>query len=357
MVGGEVAGSKCEGLRTRPTMRPKVTRVGDDADLRVDHLCDDLLFGGNFADQPGIWPDNGRAAGAWTSTNSGVDRHSQQADDPASWSVQSSIIHQSQFLYMPELDGLPLDQRGVLSNAYAETQTQRVIREAAQHERAGIEEMFPDTLSTGTGEKLPTEKLPNGWEERRAPDGRRYFVDHCAQKTQWEDPRKTRKQIPPPPSGPPLQPDEQQPNDPNGLDMFGTNWTVQQSEVAWEQPTVPTGASLAPAGGTIEQVRSRIPVTSCEGRPVTKPPKRRKSKRKKQKVRWEWPAADDPAREHKSAIRFAALHRFRQKKIERANRPKNVRYKSRKKIADDRPRISGRFVKTASVMRAGEDAS
>ncbi|KAI7857924.1 hypothetical protein BDC45DRAFT_602993 [Circinella umbellata] len=38
--------------------------------------------------------------------------------------------------------------------------------------------------------------LPPGWEERRAPDGRPYFVDLNNQSTTWEDPR---MRLPPPP--------------------------------------------------------------------------------------------------------------------------------------------------------------
>ena len=55
------------------------------------------------------------------------------------------------------------------------------------------------------------------------------------------------------------------------------------------------------------------------------------------------------------AVRLAALARYRQKKIDRANRP-IVRYKSRKHIADNRPRIKGRFVKTEAVVRARKKA-
>eukprot|EP01052_Picozoa_sp_SAG31_P027184 SAG31_NODE_2522_length_5565_cov_5.101903_5_plen_319_part_00 len=52
--------------------------------------------------------------------------------------------------------------------------------------------------------------------------------------------------------------------------------------------------------------------------------------------------------EHKRAIRRQAVARYRQKKIERMNRPK-IRYTSRKKIADCRPRVKGRFIKTGDA--------
>jgi hypothetical protein len=53
----------------------------------------------------------------------------------------------------------------------------------------------------------------------------------------------------------------------------------------------------------------------------------------------------------KRAVRQAAFSRYRQKKIDRANRPV-IRYKSRKKIADNRPRVKGRFIKTGNAVRA-----
>ena len=66
---------------------------------------------------------------------------------------------------------------------------------------------------------------------------------------------------------------------------------------------------------------------------------------------WPRPALDDLAQ----AVKSAALTRFRQKRIDRANRPKNVRYKSRKKIADNRPRVKGRFVQTAEPVRSTDE--
>ena len=64
---------------------------------------------------------------------------------------------------------------------------------------------------------------------------------------------------------------------------------------------------------------------------------------------------DPRAAAKKLAIRHAALARYRQKKIDRANRPA-IRYTSRKKIADNRPRVKGRFIKTDSTVRAGAKA-
>lgn len=335
---------------------------GGNEGLEVGRLCDDLLFGSDFAEQCGAdWSDDGSCAGAWTTMGSPSGRHGQRDASSSSWPVHSSIMPQSQFLYMPELDRQPAGPRAVMSNTYEETQTGRVIKEAAMNECAGIEEMFPTQLGgfdcAGRRARRPHEKLPPGWEERRAPDGRPYFVDHRAQKTQWEDPRKAAKQLPPQPVP---RPSQQQATDPSDLDIFGTSglqsWATQQAEIGWDQAAAPTGTSHTSAALMGEQLTRDI-TASCRNEPLVKQsqptPQGRKSAGKKQEVRWEWPAADDPARERKSALRFAALHRFRQKKIERANRPKNVRYRSRKKIADDRPRVSGRFVKTCSVMRAG----
>jgi len=51
------------------------------------------------------------------------------------------------------------------------------------------------------------------------------------------------------------------------------------------------------------------------------------------------------------AIRLAAVNRFHRKREKQKLNP-TVRYKSRKKIADNRPRIKGRFVKTENLVRA-----
>ena len=51
------------------------------------------------------------------------------------------------------------------------------------------------------------------------------------------------------------------------------------------------------------------------------------------------------------ATRLAALERFHRKREQQLLNPK-VRYQSRKKIADHRPRVKGRFVKTESLVRA-----
>ena len=50
--------------------------------------------------------------------------------------------------------------------------------------------------------------------------------------------------------------------------------------------------------------------------------------------------------------RNAAHARFKEKKKAQLDNPK-VRYKSRKKIADNRPRVKGRFVKTSELVTAG----
>lgn len=52
------------------------------------------------------------------------------------------------------------------------------------------------------------------------------------------------------------------------------------------------------------------------------------------------------------ANRKAALARFRQKKAARIANPELCRYKIRKNIANKRPRVKGRFVKTTSLVDA-----
>ena len=67
------------------------------------------------------------------------------------------------------------------------------------------------------------------------------------------------------------------------------------------------------------------------------------------------PEPDSAVAAKKRAIRLAALARYRQKKIDRINNPV-IRYKSRKKIADNRPRVKGRFIKTGNTVRAEPNA-
>lgn len=367
---------------------------GDDEDLSVDQLCGELLFGNQSS--AGHWPE-----GSWNAAGPGVE-HQQQApkQEGSSWSEQGVIVPQSQWLYMPELDNLAggahhgEQRRAVMSNFYEETQTRNVIQEAAMNQHTGIEEtLHGDMFGT---ESFKSEKMPSGWEERRAPDGRSYYVDHRTQKTQWKDPRLTSKQQLPPPPPPQLQLQQLQPLQPQqsmarttdessdldlGLQEMAGEGTLQ----LWPTQQLPeatlggTAAALPPSAPlrTISpavaayQPTPRDAVSASRSKPKPKlkaktagkpssGAKRSKaaaSSKEPPHERWEWPPADDPAREEKSAARNAALHRFRQKKIERANRPKNVRYKSRKKIADDRPRVSGRFVKTASVMRANTNTA
>ncbi len=335
-------------------MRPTVARTGGNEGNEaggVEQLCDDLLFG-PYGDGP-VWAANdGSCAGEWTMAGPGVGEDIQQMDGASlSWPAHATtIMGQSHFLYMPELDQPPVGQRAVMSHHYEEKKTRRVIKEAVLNESAGIEELFPP-------QQLGGDKLPPGWEQRRAPDGRVYFVDHRAQKTQWEDPRKAAKGPMPPPA--PLQ--SEQRGSSSALDVFGTSlqaWGTHQPATGWPQSAAPSGKAVTATAPNAHQPQSTQESTAASAAAAAEQPRPARRKRSaKQHVRWEWPPADDPARETKSKSRLAALHRFRQKKIERANRPKNVRYKSRKKIADDRPRISGRFVKTGSVMRAEEELS
>lgn len=63
---------------------------------------------------------------------------------------------------------------------------------------ASVPSTIPDnaTASTGTYTAIP---LPLGWEERRTPEGRPYFVDHHTQSTTWNDPRRNTTVAPPTP--------------------------------------------------------------------------------------------------------------------------------------------------------------
>jgi len=65
---------------------------------------------------------------------------------------------------------------------------------------------------------------------------------------------------------------------------------------------------------------------------------------------------EDLIREFKRKTREAALIRFRQKRRER-NFGKNIRYDCRKKLADRRPRVRGRFVKRPEEQLPANDST
>ena len=52
--------------------------------------------------------------------------------------------------------------------------------------------------------------------------------------------------------------------------------------------------------------------------------------------------------QQKRTLRLLAVARYKQKKLDRKNQPV-IRYTSRKKIADCRPRVKGRFVGTGKT--------
>lgn len=70
-------------------------------------------------------------------------------------------------------------------------------------------------------------------------------------------------------------------------------------------------------------------------------------------------ARDEFLRLHKKKLREAAILRLRQKREERKYSVKQVRYACRKKIADSRPRVKGRFVRKTetAVSPASEPLS
>ena len=49
------------------------------------------------------------------------------------------------------------------------------------------------TSTPGTPQNM--ESLPEGWEERRTPSGRTYFVNHVSKTTHWERPTRPANEI------------------------------------------------------------------------------------------------------------------------------------------------------------------
>lgn len=101
--------------------------------------------------------------------------------------------------------------------------------------------MTSPTAQTGTYADVP---LPLGWEERRTPEGRPYFVDHHTRTTTWTDPRRTNQSppvaIPRPVTNPNLGPL------PSGWEMrltsTGRVYFVDHNTrtTSWDDPRLPT---------------------------------------------------------------------------------------------------------------------
>ncbi|KAF9077780.1 hypothetical protein BDP27DRAFT_1413468 [Rhodocollybia butyracea] len=96
----------------------------------------------------------------------------------------------------------------------------------------------PPSASSGFSD-IP---LPLGWEERRTPEGRPYFVDHTTRTTTWVDPRRTINQpsVPTPPVNTNLGPL------PSGWEMrltsTGRVYFVDHNTrtTSWDDPRLPT---------------------------------------------------------------------------------------------------------------------
>lgn len=94
---------------------------------------------------------------------------------------------------------------------------------------------------TGAYSDIP---LPLGWEERRNPEGRPYFVDHHTRTTTWTDPRRTQQQSPMPIARPQVN------NNPGPLPSGWEMRLTSTSRVyfvdhntrttSWDDPRLPT---------------------------------------------------------------------------------------------------------------------
>nr|WGL47553.1 E3 ubiquitin-protein ligase NEDD4 [Flammulina filiformis] len=112
----------------------------------------------------------------------------------------------------------------------------------AQARSASIAATAPTT--PGTASSITDIPLPSGWEERRTPEGRPYFVDHQSRTTTWVDPR--RSAVPPPSAAAVPVPDTQQLGPiPSGWEMRLTStnrvYFVDHNTrtTTWEDPRLP----------------------------------------------------------------------------------------------------------------------
>lgn len=98
----------------------------------------------------------------------------------------------------------------------------------------------PGVHQAGTYSDIP---LPLGWEERRTPEGRPYFVDHHTRTTTWTDPRRTQQQPVPIP----------RPQVSNNLGPLPSGWEMRLTSTgrvyfvdhntrttSWDDPRLPT---------------------------------------------------------------------------------------------------------------------
>lgn len=96
-----------------------------------------------------------------------------------------------------------------------------------------------------SGTAYPDVPLPSGWEERRTPEGRPYFVDHHTRTTTWVDPRRANNQITPAPAAAAASANSQLGPLPSGWEMrltaTGRVYFVDHNTrtTSWEDPRLP----------------------------------------------------------------------------------------------------------------------
>jgi E3 ubiquitin-protein ligase NEDD4 len=160
--------------------------------------------------------------------------------DPQNRTYYVDHNNRSTSWHRPLASGQPPTRPAPQAAPASQTTTVRVPSTVAATPTAASAAATP-TSPPGSYADVP---LPLGWEERRTPQGRPYFVDHHTRTTTWTDPRTTNQQaavtVPRPAANPNLGPL------PSGWEMrltsTGRVYFVDHNTrtTSWDDPRLPT---------------------------------------------------------------------------------------------------------------------
>lgn len=122
-----------------------------------------------------------------------------------------------------------------------------------------------------TNNETTNEELPPGWEERRTPNGRLYYVNHLTRSTQWTKPQSTSKQRQNRPriaAAPPVAPSENNNENNNENSNANTNTNLNNNNNNGNEeglPPTPASSSSAPVSPIISPQKDQVTPTRSVG--------------------------------------------------------------------------------------------